>query len=202
MSSSNLIRWGALAIMVAGALSILLGALSIPWFVKESSEGTGWFLVEMTRWAALVVGLAGLYLYLRSSGRVGVIGMVGLCMLAIVSLANVIIYLTFALTDGAGAQGFDARFGAIQALLTILGILLSGLGILRAGSLPRVGAWLWILAALSFMGVIVSFIVGASGAFANWGFLVVDGLWGVGCIVLGRSLWSHRGEPVQPARVS
>src|SRR5918997_1637249 len=178
MSSSNLIRWGALAIMVAGALSILLGALSIPWFVEESSEGTGWFLLEMTRWAALVVGLAGLYL--RSSGRVGVIGMVGLCMLAIVSLANVIIYLTFALTDGAGAQGFDARFGAIQALLTILGILLSGLGILRGRSLPRVGAWLWILAAVSFMGVIVSFIVGASGAFANYGFLVADGLWGVG----------------------
>ena len=200
MSSSNLIRWGALAIMVAGALSILLGALSIPWFVKESSEGTGWFLLEMTRWAALVVGLAGLYL--RSSGRVGVIGMVGLCMLAIVSLANVIIYLTFALTDGAGAQVFDARFGAIQALLTILGILLSGLGILRARSLPRVGAWLWMLAALSFMGVIVSFIVGASGAFANWGFLVADGLWGVGSIVLGHSLCSHRGEPVQPARVS
>jgi hypothetical protein len=202
MSSSNLIRWGALAIMVAGALSILLGALSIPSFVKESSEGTGWFLLEMTRWAALLVGLAGLYLYLRSSGRVGVIGMVGLCMLAIVSLANVVIYLIFALTEGAGAQWFDARFGLIQALLTIFGTLLSGMGILRARSLPRAGAWLWILAALSFLGIIVSFIVGANDTFANWGFLVADGLFGLGCIVLGHGLWSHRGEPVQPARVS
>jgi hypothetical protein len=202
VSSSNLIRWGALAIMVAGALSILLGALSIPSFVEESSEGTGWYLLELTRWAVLVVGLVGLYLYLRHSRRFGGLGTVGFYMLIIVSLANVIIYLIFALTKGAGAQWFDARFGLIQALLTIFGTLLSGMGILRARSLPRAGAWLWILAVLVYVGIIFSFIVGANDAFANWGFLVVDGLFGLGCIVLGHGLWSHRGEPVQPARVS
>ncbi len=203
MSSSNLTRWGAIAAMVAGVLSIMLGVLSVPLFVEEGSEGTVWYLLEFARAAFLVAGLLGLYLYLRRPRRFGRLGTVGFYMLIIVSVANAIIYLSFALTQGSGAQWFDARFGPVQVLLTILGVLLFGMGILRVGSLPRAGAWLLVAAVLVYVGIIVSFIVGASDIFANWGFLGADGLFGLGLIVLGYGLWSHRGAPVQqPPRVS
>jgi hypothetical protein len=196
MSSSNLIRWGAIAAMVAGVLSIMLGVLSVPLFVEEGSEGTVWYLLEFARAAFLVTGLLGLYHYLRRPRRFGRLGTAGFYMLIVVSVANAIIYAFFALTEGAGAQWFEARFGPLQALLMIFGILLFGIGILRAGSLPRAGAWLWVLAVLVYVGIIVGIIAGVSPIY-NWGFLAADALFGLGCIILGYGLWSHREERVQ-----
>jgi hypothetical protein len=204
MLSSNLIRWGAVAAMVAGVLSVVLGVLSIPLLIEEGSEGTGWYILESARAASLAVGLLGLYLYLRRQRRFGRLGTVGFYMLIVVTVADIVIYSAFALTEGrgTGVQWFDAQFGPLHPLLLIFGILLFGMGILRAGSLSRAGAWLWILAALIFVGILVGIVTGVAPIY-NWGFLLADGLFGLGAILLGYGLWSHRDEPfqaTQPAR--
>jgi hypothetical protein len=198
MLSSNLIRWGAVATMVAGVLSVVIGILSTPLLVEEGSESASWYVLESVRWAFLALGVVGLYRYLRHLRRFGRTGMVGFGMLLVVSVANAIINLVFALTRGAGAQWLDARFGPVQALGTIFGVLLLGIGILRTGRLPRAGAWLWVLAALAYLVIIVGIITGVSPIY-NWGFLVADALFGLGGILLGYGLWAHRDEPVQAA---
>jgi hypothetical protein len=198
---SNLIRWGAIAAMVAGILSVVLGVLSVPLFIEEGSEGTLWYLLEFARAAFLMVGVLGFYLYLRGSRRFGKLATVGFYMLILVTVADTIIYLALALTEGkgTGVQLVDAQFGPLHPLLLIFGILLFGVGILRAGRLSRAGAWLWILAALTFVGILVGIITGV-GPIYNWGFLVADGLFGLGCLILGYGLWSHRDDPVQAVR--
>ena len=176
MSTSNLIRWGAVAFTIAGVHSVVLGVLSIPLFIEEGSGGTLWYLLEFARAASLGVGVLGLYLYLRGSSRFGRLGTVGFYMLIAVSVADTIIYLALALTEGKGTgiQLVDAQFGPLHPILLIFGISLFGIAILRTGSLLRAGAWLWILAALIFVVILVGIITGV-GPIYNWGFLVADG---------------------------
>jgi hypothetical protein len=185
--------------MVAGLLSVVIGILSIPLFIEEGSESARWYVLESVRWAFLALGVEGLYRYLRHSRRFGRTGMVGFGLLLVVSVANAIINLVFALTQGAGAQWLDARFGPVQALGTIFGVLLLGIGILRTGRLQRAGAWLWVLAALAYLVIIVGIITGVAPIY-NWGFFVADALFGSGCLVLGYELWSHRNQPLHAAR--
>ena len=68
MSSADLVRWGAIAAMVGGALSVLFA------FVGENSWAH--VPVDAARYAFLVVGVVGLYLYLRQSGGFGRLGAV------------------------------------------------------------------------------------------------------------------------------
>jgi len=52
---------------------------------------------------------------------------------------------------------------------------------------------------LVYAGIIVGTIAGV-GPLYNWGFLAADGMFGLGCVVLGYGLWSRRDEPVQAAQ--
>src|SRR5215218_10542524 len=101
MLSSNLIRWGAIATMLAGALSILIGvgstqSFDVAWF------DVAWLsnLVESARWGVLGVGLVGLYLYLRRSSRFGWLGAVGCYTFIVACVLNTIAYLGFVPSEG------------------------------------------------------------------------------------------------------
>jgi len=104
-----------------------------------------------------------------------------------------------ALTSASAAQSVDGSIGPLKELGKVLSILLFGIAILRAGTLPRAGAWLMIFAVLVALVSIGSFIVGPE-AFADWSFPVAAALYGLAFMTLGYGLWSHRNEPVQPAR--
>ena len=201
MSTSNLIRWGAIAAMIAGVVYILGGVSSIPLFTEEGHSwyqgSTFWLLVEFVGSVALVVGLVGLYLYLRRSPRFGLLGTVGFYLLIVLTAYEAILPLVAEIAGPAGAEWLDSFIGLPQALGKILGTLLFGIAILRAGTLPRAGAWLLILAVLLYLSIIVSIIMGPE-AFANWSFPIANGLYGVALIALGYGLWSHRSESVQP----
>jgi len=203
MSTSNLIRWGAIASIFAGAVYVLGGISSIPSFTEEGHswyQGTTfWHLVESVGSVALLVGLVGLYLYLRRSPRFGWLGTVGFYLLIVLTAYEAILPLIAEIAGSAGAEWLDSFIGPPQALGKILGTLLFGSAILRAGTLPRAGAWLLILAVLVYLTIIASFIVGPE-AFANWSFPIAGGLYGLALVTLGYSLWSHRSESVQPAR--
>jgi hypothetical protein len=120
--------------------------------------------------------------------------------LLIVLVAYEAILPLMGFASGSGAKWLDSTFGAPQALGKILATLLFGIAILRAGTLPRGGAWLMIIAVLVFLGTIVSFIVGANESITDWSLPVASMLYGLGFVILGYGLWSHRSEPVQPAR--
>ena len=202
MVMSNLLRWGAIATIIAGVVYILGGVSSIPSFTEEGTSwyqgSTFWHLVESVGSVALVVGLVGLYLYLRRSPRFGLLGTVGVYLLIVLTTYEAILPLIAEIAGPAVAERLDS-IGPLQALGKILSTLLFGIAILRTGILPRAGAWLLIIAVLVYLSIIVSFIVGPE-AFATWGFPIASGLYGLALITLGYGLWSHRSDPVLPAQ--
>jgi hypothetical protein len=186
MLSSNLIRWGAIATMLAGALSIFIGVAS-----SQSFVDVAWLsnLVESARWGVLGVGLVGLYLYLRRSSRFGWLGAVGCYTFIVACVLNTIVYLG-SVPNGGGVA-------LVAVLLGSVGPVLFGVGILRAGSLPRAGAWLLIVSIPIFVIAVVASTAIGNSPWTNWFFVMGEVVFGSGCIVLGSRLWSHRGESVQ-----
>src|SRR5215210_728838 len=143
MLSSNLIRWGAIATVLSGALSIFMGVT------------INYNLVELARWGLLGVGLVGLYLYLRRSSRFGWLGAVGCYTFIVACVLNTIVYLG-SVPNGGGVA-------LVAVLLGSVGPVLFGVGILRAGSLPRAGAWLLIVSIPIFViAVVASTAIGNS----------------------------------------
>lgn len=203
MSMSNLIRWGAIGAIFGGAVyTVAGGILSTPTFSGENpswyQQDLLWYIVEFVGKVALLVGLVGLYLYLRQSPRFGWLGTVGCYLLIVVTSYEAILAL-IALAPGSPAENVDSSLGPLKELGKILAIVLFGIAILRAGTLPRAGAWLMLSAVLVAIVSIGSFIVGPE-AFADWSFPVASVLLGLAFMILGYGLWSHRSEPVPPAR--
>jgi hypothetical protein len=196
MLSSNLIRWGAIATMLAGALSIFMGVAS-----SQSFVDIAWLsnLVESARWGLLGVGLVGLYLYLRRSSRFGWLGAVGCYTLIVGCVPSTIVYLGFVPSE--------AGVSYVAVPLQSVGSVLFGVGILRAGSLPRAGASLLIVSIPIFVVAAVASTGIGNSPWTHWFFVMGEVVFGSGCIVLGSRLRSHRGESVQivplayPARV-
>jgi hypothetical protein len=196
MLSSNLIRWGAIATMLAGALSIFMGVAS-----SQSFVDIAWLsnLVESARWGLLGVGLVGLYLYLRRSSRFGWLGAVGCYTLIVGCVPSTIVYLGFIPSE--------AGVSYVAVPLQSVGSVLFGVGILRAGSLPRAGASLLIVSIPIFVVAAVASTGIGNSPWTHWFFVMGEVVFGSGCIVLGSRLRSHRGESVQivplayPARV-
>jgi energy-converting hydrogenase Eha subunit C len=186
MLSSNLIRWGAIATMLAGALSIFIGVAS-----SQSFVDVAWLsnLVESARWVLLGVGLVGLYLYLRRSSRFGWLGAVSSYTLIVGCVLSTIVYL--------GSVPNDGGVALVAVPLESVGSVLFGVGILRAGSLPRAGAWLLIVSIPIFVIAVVASTAIGNSPWTNWFFVMGEVVFGSGCIVLGSRLWSHRGESVQ-----
>ena len=185
MLSSNLIRWGAIATMLSGAVTLFMGV------------STNFDLVELARWALLGVGLVGLYLYLRRSSRFGWLGAVGCYTLIVGCVLNTIAYLGFV-----PSEGVVSYVAYVGDPLGLVGSVLFGVGILRAGSLPRAGAWLIIVSIPILVIALASTAIG-DAHWTEWFFLMGEVGFGSGCIVLGYGLWSHRGEPIQtPASAS
>ena len=204
MLMSNLVRWGGLAAIFAGVVYILGGGiLSTPLFTAEDhswfQQNPLWYWAEFAGAVALLVGLVGLYLFLRQSSRFGWLGTVAFYILIVLVAYEAVLPL-MGLGSGSGAKWLESTFGPLQSLGKILATLLFGIAILRAGSLPRAGAWLMIVGVLVFLGTLVSFIVGANETITNWSLPVASMLYGLGFVILGYGLWSHRSEPVQPAR--
>ena len=144
-SSKNVVRGGAIVTtVIAGILSILVGVVSSIWY------GDTWMsnLVETARWVVLGVALVGLYIYLRRSSRFGWLGAVGCFLLIVGCVLNTIVY--------GGLVPIEGGVALVGVLMIIVGTVLFGVGILRAGSLPRAGAWLLIVSIPIFVTAIVA----------------------------------------------
>jgi hypothetical protein len=191
MASTVLVRWGGPAAMLCGVLSIVFA------FVGENS----WAHVPLdaARYAFLVVGIVGIYLFLRRSERFGLLGRVGFYVCVFVFALIALLDLGIIVNEGV-EQTYIA-LGPVRGPLLLLGLLLFGAAAVRAGRLPRGGAWVLIAAALTnVLGILAMIISG--GTLGGWVFLVPTVLFGVGWAWLGYGLWSEGGASAeQPSRV-
>jgi hypothetical protein len=179
--TSKLIQGSAMATILAGALSILIGALN-------AIEAHNYSAVESTRWVVLAVALVGLYLYLRRSSRFGWLGAVGCYLMVLGCVPYAIVYLGLV----------PSGVAAVGVLLISVGTVLFGVGVLRDGSLPSAGAWLLIASVPILIGAVAGTIAASGAHWLNWFFIVAELVFGSGLVVLGYGLWLHRDEPVRP----
>ncbi len=191
MGSSNLIRWGGLAAVLAGALFIV-EALVVP-FIGDSHWG--FHALDAPPHALLAVGLIGLYLWQTRQGRFGWLGMIGFIL--IVAACVVIALGGFAIVFVDGV--LKAPVGVLDAihpveLLLLIGSVLFGMATMRENVLPSRAALLIIIGALGFFGIAFA------GVGPEWLISVAVAILGAGWAWLGYALWSESGELAQQSQ--
>lgn len=186
MSSSDLIRWGGVAGMLAGAAFIVL------MLIPEGPPGAFLYilnsLVFIVTVLLVLVGLAGFHALQK--GNYGRIGRGGFYTVIVAATAQIIAQVGSML----GSTAF--RFLDFLGLLGVMvGFVLYGAATLQARVLPRwcglgfiVGLPVWL---------VVSVVLGNEFG-ASLGGILFGFLW----LALGYVLWSQRGAATeQPARV-
>ena len=184
MSSSDLIRWGALAAITGGVVWVVYGLLTLA--IRESAVIDALFII-----AALctVGGFVGLHALQKDDyGRIGRGGFWTVVVATLVIVVGLIVELV-------GSMTIDEPFVVLLVVGTLavfIGFVLYGAATLQARVLPR---WCGI-----------GFIVGPSlfvlgdllGDFGGIGGILFGLLW----LALGYVLWSQRGAAgEQPSRV-
>jgi hypothetical protein len=195
VSSSELVRWGGLAGILAGVAWAVSGIVHFAMVYPEAGTGpTGSlsdYLIEGAH-AVAEAGMVGALLGLRARqgpayGRLGMVGFV----LALLGSALLCVITVTAIISG------DALGEAVLGTIFISGVLgwlvgfpLLGIATLRARVLPR---WVGVLLLAYFP--LFAFLLGSYG----WGGIALGLLW----VALGYVLWSWRGTAAeQPSRVS
>ncbi len=178
MRSSGLVRWGAISLMLGGAVWTVLGLSALFGYLQAipGREDVVLFAVALLLTAVGLVGLHAL-----QGGSYGLLGRVGLYV-ALVAMAarlsGAVVYLA-----GSTALEWISWPGTLGMLV---GFVLYGLATLRAGVLPR------------WYGLALIFSMPVSLPLAVYG----TTLFGLILVVLGYVLWSRKGITIgQPSRV-
>ena len=182
MSSSDFIRWGGLAAMLAGVAFIVNGLLP-PLGLANPEDPSDVPLLDGLFVLALLLVVAGLLgLHALQKGNYGRIGRAGFYTLVLATLVQVVGLVGFML----GSTALEWLI-ALGSLAVFVGFVLYGAATLQAQVLPR-----WCGVGL-IVGMPVAAVLGEI-----WGFLVFGLLW----LALGYVLWSQRGVAAdQPSRV-
>jgi hypothetical protein len=207
--SSNLVRWGGLAAMLAGALFVAAGLLSLSIFPKYPSSvsltSQPYAIQSVLKLAAAVLLLLGLPgLHARQAEAAGPLGTAGF--LAAFSGTGLVLGFFWATAFFAPAwasvdpAGFDAGQGppgrlagafVVSIAIFVLGWVLFGVAAWRARVYPRGAALLLIFGSPLALGTLL--VVG----FPTGVFFSAAVAW------MGYVLWTEKSIPAhQPARVS
>ncbi len=131
MESSNLIRWGGLAAMIAGALFVVINLITV--LILGFGQGQLELLVRAVispvAGALLLLGLVGLYA--RQSGVIDIVGLIGFLLAFVGTVlalagniwANMVAYLGWALFGVSSLQA--GVYPRIAAILLIIGALIT-----------------------------------------------------------------------------
>jgi hypothetical protein len=194
MVSPNLIRWGGLAALSAGAF-----------FIVEAAAGPfigdihwAFHALDAPAHVFLAVGLVGLYLRQTRQGRFGWLGTVGFILIVAASVVIALGGLAIVYIDGVLRANEEALNDIVHPLeiVVIIGAVLFGMATMRVNVLPRGGALLIIIGALVYFGIKIV------GVGPEWLISVAVAILGAGWVWLGYALWSESGESVQqPKRV-
>jgi hypothetical protein len=189
MSSSDLIRWGALGDVLAGVAWVVSGLISlvVPGQGTEEIGSSSYYLLETIFCIAsvgMLGGLAGLHASQAASyGRLGAVGFYA------AFIGTALIFISTAATILAGREVLN--FLLVLGYLGTLGLVLLGVATLSARVLPQ---WCGVLLMVAILGIPIYFALGNYG-----GAILYDLLW----LALGYALWSERGASAeQSSRVS
>ncbi len=179
MSSSDLVRWGALAAMVGGAVWIVYALLGLAGANQEVSGPLD--LLIIIAWLLQVVGLVGFHTLQKGNyGRIGRAGFYTFVVGAPAQSLGLLLVL-------AGSETLGEPLTMIGGLGILVGLVLYGAATLQARVLPR---WCGIALIVSLPLTIL---------LQDYGGLVFGLVW----LALGYVLWSQRGQAAeQPSRVS
>ncbi len=198
--STSFIRWGGLAAMVGGVLWIVGAVIHAskprgciaeecafrP--MRESGALVG--ILTLLSVVFLAAGAAGLVILARRSGRFGKAGKAGVFIGAVGAALLVTATLIQAIFFG-GDFPLMPHFVVPGLLALVVGFVLVGVAVLRAGVLPR-----WV-AVLIVVGALAMLVANEQTARV---LLMIP--FGVAWVAVGYALWSGKGEPVrQPQRV-
>ena len=196
----SLIRWAGLAAMVGGALWVIVTIIhaSKPRgciaeecafrSMRESGALDG--ILTLLSVLLMVAGAAGVVVLARRSGHFGRLGRVGMFVGAVGAALLVSTTLIQAIAFG-GDFPLMPHFVIPGLLALVVGFLLVGIAILRAGVLARWVAVLVIVGALLMLG-----------ANEQTGRVLLMIPFGVAWVAVGYALWSGSGAPArQPQRV-
>jgi len=200
MSSSSLIRWSGLGLLLAGLFLVLQQVFAL---ASPDPTGIGWVAVHTLGYFGLVFGLLGLVgahsVQRDRISRAGTIGFIlafignGLTAGAAFLNTYIVPVLSTEAPDllGAGPSDPGPLFGGPMGMVLLLagllvtpGFILFGIATVRAGVLPKWAAWVVVLT--SWFGLTASFspeLFGISGA-----------LFGLGSAGLGYGVWSGASE--------
>lgn len=200
MSREKLIRLGGPAALLGGLLFVVyaLGSTlvyaSAPAFAESSGGHAVYHVFNVPPNAVMLLGVVGLYMYLRERGGFGIVGKIGfyVCatVFALTAIGGLAIIASETTLGGAGVAVLDIIHPMVMLLM--LGTVLFGVGALRSGSLPRGGAVM--LIAVPVLMVASLFALGGP----QWAFVGGMSLIGVGWAWLGYGLSSRQGETLQP----
>ena len=182
MAQADLVRWGGLAAMGSGVLTLLYFLISLA--TGKGDEPGPLDILDILSYVLQVVALLGFHaLQGRHYGR---IGRAGLYITIGAIVIFVLLILTYLLFGDVGLEWVVP----VGLLGMLVGLVLYGAATLQAGVLPR---WCGILFIIAMP---VGLLLGEYSA-AIWGALV----W----VVLGYTLWSHPSSsgaaPQRPSRV-
>jgi len=197
MSSSNLIRWGGLAAMLGGTLWVIgtlihaskpRGCIAEECAIRPMREsGVLDGTLMLLSLLLFAVGAVGLVILARHSGRFRKAGRMGALIGAVGGALLVSAGLIQAIFFG-GDFPLMPYFVIPGVLALIVGFLLVGISILRAGVLPRWVAVLIIVGALAMLGFNEQ----------TWRALMAIPF-GVAWVAVGYALWSGSGAPTGQA---
>jgi len=219
MSTTKLIRWSGLALMLGGIAFAVRSITHPPGETAEYAFYPLWVPSHLLGSIALILislGLVGLYL--RQSEKVGLAGLIGFILTFVGSTltAGALIFIDVVVFPFIAARGLDWLDVPNGALYTssalqlavglagislLLGLLLFAIATLRARVLPRWGSWLVILSIpLGIVVVALVFFIGTS----LQGILqaLVGSVLGLGLAAWGWALWSEKGETLAQAKTT
>ena len=200
MASSRTIRWSGLSAMLGGALFVVSAVViaSMPRgcigdeCASRPMRETGAAGALLTLALLLVViGAAGLVIRARDAGRFGTLAKTGIVVAALGAALPVVGSLVRVGILFEGAYPYMPYFVIPGVLALVIGFVLLGISVLRAGVLPRWAAVLLIVGTLARLGF------NDQNALA---LLAIPN--GIGWVAVGYVLWSGRGEGArEPARM-
>jgi hypothetical protein len=142
----------------------------------------------------VILGLAGLATLLalvgvlaKDAGRSARLGAAGY----VLSFVGAAVFSSGNLAEGIWLAEFGTRLFAIGMISLLLGVVLLGFGMLRGQVLPPWSVWTLLVGWVAFLPIANSpAIVGHTFLLS----LLAAGMWGVGWVAVGYTLWLGKGE--------
>jgi hypothetical protein len=191
--STNLIRWGGFAAMVAGLL-YFVGYAGMAELLRPMMSNLGGHVVLGLAGLANLFSLVGVLA--RDAGRSARLGRAGYAL----SFVGAAVFSVGNLAEGLFMMEFGVVLFRVGLMILTVGVVVLGLGLRRAKVLPAWAVWPLVVGWAAFLPV------ANSPAVFGFDFFVASllgaGVLGVGWVAVGYALWSGETPSArQPARV-